>query len=59
MTSKNVYSSLCCTFFTSNVFAALEGRNFSNSSMAKVSEVNLKFVTTSLNQLKSNNGEKM
>ena len=58
MLSKNAHSSLCSTFFTSNFFAALEGRNLSYSSITEVSEVNVKFVATWLNQSKRNNGEK-
>ena len=58
MPSKNAYSSSCSTFFTSNFFAALEGRNLSNSSITEVSEVNVNFVTTWLNQWKRNNGKK-
>ena len=58
MLSKNVYSSLCSTFFTSNFFGALEGRNLSNSTIAQVSEVNVKFVTTWLKQWERNNGRK-
>ena len=58
MPSKNGYSSLCSTFFTSLFFAGLEGRNLSNSSITGVSEVNVKFVTFWLKQWKRNNGEK-
>ena len=43
---KKAYSSLCSTFFTKNFFAALEGRNLSNSSLTEVFEVNVKFVAT-------------
>ena len=43
MPSKKVYSSLCCTFFTSLFFAGLEGKDLSNSSKTGVFEVNVKF----------------
>ena len=43
---KKAYSSLCSTFFHKSLFAGLEGRNLSNSSITEVSEVNVKFVTT-------------
>ena len=59
MPSKKAYSSLCSTLFTSLFFAGLEGRNLSNSSITGVSEVNVKFVTTWLNQWKTNKVEKI
>ena len=43
--------------FHKSLFAGLEGRNLSNSSITEVFEVNVKFVTTWLNQWKRNNGE--
>ena len=43
---KKAYSKLCSTIFHKSFFAGLEGTNLSNSSIAEVSEVNVKFVTT-------------
>ena len=59
MPSKKVCSSMGSAFFTSFFFDGLEGKNLSNSSITRFSELNVKFVTTQMNQWKRNNGEKM
>ena len=42
--SENAYSSFCSTIFTSDFFVAFDGSFSSNSSITKVSEINVKIV---------------